>query len=347
MPLTSEMLQQLSVTSLDEYLKNTPIDQVTQNRPFLRKMLENRKKFGGAKQFIKETLRFTNDSNFKWAVGDSQIDFKRRNTVMQSEWPWTHCLDSLYRGDDELFANGINVVRGKGEKPKLERQEKNQIIDMITEDNEVLRDGFFESLDRDIHRDGSSSADAVVGLDALISLDPTTGVVGGIDRATYTWWRNFAATGLTKDTLGAALGKAWRECIRRSKGSQPDFIIAGWDFIETYGNSITHVNNTDAGTPKKLDGGIGQGESTGLFFKGVPIVWDPTFDMLDDLENPETKWAKRCYFINTKKFKWRENGLDVYSPNGPHDTQALFTVASLRCCMSMSQANSHAVLAIS
>ena len=62
MPITSEQLQLLSVTSLDEYLKNTPIDQVTQNRPFLKKMLENRKKFGGAKQFIKETLRTTNDS---------------------------------------------------------------------------------------------------------------------------------------------------------------------------------------------------------------------------------------------------------------------------------------------
>lgn len=347
MPITSEMLQQLSVTSLDEFLKNTPVDQVTQNRPFLKKMLENRKKFGGAKQFIKETLRTTNDSNFKWAVGESQIEFKRRNTVMQSEWPWTHCIDSLYRADDELFANGINVVRGKGETPKLERNEKNQIIDMITEDNEVLRDGFFESLDREIHRDGTSSEDAIVGLDALISLTPETGIVGGINRADHAWWRNHAFKALTKDTLLAAMGKAWRDCIRASHGSQPDFILAGWDFIEAYAGSIQHVNNVNGSAPKKLDGGIGQGESTGLFFKGVPIVWDPTFDTLDDLENPETKWAKRCYMINSKQFKWRENGLDVYNPATPHDTQALFTVASLRCCMSMSQANTHAVLALS
>lgn len=346
MPITSEQLQLLSVTSLDEYLKNTPIDQVTQNRPFLKKMLENRKKFGGAKQFIKETLRTTNDSNFKWAVGESQIDFKKRNTVMQSEWPWTHCLDSLYRGDDELFSNGINVVRGKGTDVKLERSEKNQIIDMITEDNEVLRDGFFESLDREIHRDGTASEDAIVGLDALISLNPETGTVGGIDRSKYTWWRNHAAKGLKVDTILDQMGRAWRDCMRRSHGSQPDFILAGWDFIEAYAKSIQHVNNTDAGTAKKLDGGIGQGESTGLFFKGIPIVWDPTFDTLDDLENPEVHWSKRCYMINTKKIKWRENGLDVYNPTGPHDTQALFTVASLRCCLSMNQANSHAVLAL-
>ena len=32
--------------------------------------------------------------------------------------------------------------------------------------------------------------DAVTGLDALVSLTPETGVVGGIDRETATYWRD-------------------------------------------------------------------------------------------------------------------------------------------------------------
>ena len=67
------------------------------------------------------------------------------------------------------------------------------------------------------------------------------------------------------------MGRAWRDWMRRSHGSQPDFILAGWDFIEAYAKSIQHVNNTDAGTAKKLDGGSGQGESTGEIVDAVSL----------------------------------------------------------------------------
>ena len=57
MPISSEDLTRLGKSSLDLYLKNTPIDQIAQERPFLQMLLKGKKPFGGAKQNIVEQIR--------------------------------------------------------------------------------------------------------------------------------------------------------------------------------------------------------------------------------------------------------------------------------------------------
>ena len=78
-------------------------------------------------------------------------------------------------------------------------------------------------------------AGMMTGLDALVSLTPETGVVGGIDRETATYWRNNAATAIAATTAGAlatAMEGQWRRCIRN--GGSPDFILAGSAFIDAH-----------------------------------------------------------------------------------------------------------------
>ena len=57
----------------------------------------------------------------------------------------------------------------------------------MEEQLDAFRTGFIEKLSLELHRDGSASDDAVVGLDALISTIPTTATIGGINRATATY----------------------------------------------------------------------------------------------------------------------------------------------------------------
>lgn len=346
MPISSEDLAKLSRTSLDDYLKNTPVDQVTQDQPFINRLLQGKKPFGGAKQYIKENIRKSHDSNFKWMYGEEKITFKKRDTVLQTEFPWRHAIDSIYRSDDELYSNGIRVVRGDGGKVKLQSNEKVQLINQIDEDNSNLRTGFFENLNLHCLRDGTSSADAIVGLDGLVTLTPEQGKLGNIDRATAKYWRNTAMTGLTKDTMVDAMEQAWRQCMRYAGGQSPDFILAGSDFIDAYRKCLVLTQNVDAGKVKRLDASTGEGNRTGLYWKGKEIIWDPTFDVLDDLDTPETKWAKRCYFLNMRNIQWHEDGYDIFSPDSPHDTLCLYTVVSMRCALTMNRANAHAVLAL-
>ena len=103
-------------------------------------------------------------------------------------------MDGFYITHDMLFGNGIKVREG---------------------DRGAFKLGFMEKLDIELHRSGTASTDAVTGLDGLITTAPTTGVVGGIDPATFAYWRNNASTAIastTAGTLATAMEAQWRTC---------------------------------------------------------------------------------------------------------------------------------------
>lgn len=347
MPISNQDLQELAKVSLDEYLRNMPVDQIATERPLLKKLMEGRKLFLGAKQNVVENIRKTYGSNFAWAYGEDAVSFNKRNTTEQAAFPWRRAVDGLYIDYDRLFGNGIKVREGERGAYKLEQNEKVQLLNLLDEQMEVLREGFMEKLDLELHRDGTQDADALAGLDVLISAAPNTGVVGGLDRATATYWRNHAQTAIatgTAGTLATTMEQNWRKCIKN--GGSPNFILAGGKFIDAYRKEIVVTNNANAGSVKTLDAGVGSGTNTGLYFKGVEIIWDPQFETLDALSSPAIEWEKRCYFINTKFMKYRDDDMDIVTPVRPHDTLAMYAMVNLRCALSISRANAHAVLAI-
>ncbi|OZB07108.1 MAG: hypothetical protein B7X61_15800 [Gallionellales bacterium 39-52-133] len=347
MPISNSDLQELAKVSLDEYLRNMPVDQIATERPLLKKLMEGRKTFLGAKQNVVENIRKTYGSNFNWAYGEAAVTFNKRNTTEQAAFPWRRAVDGLYIDYDRLFGNGIKVREGERGAYKLEQNEKVQLLNLLDEQMESLKEGFMQKLDFELHRSGAASTDAVTGLDALVSIAPTTGVVGGLDRASATYWRNSAETGISTGTVGNLAQRMeyqWRKAIKH--GGSPNFILAGGKFIDAYRKEITVTNMADAKNVKTLDAGVGSGVNTGLYFKGVEIIWDPSFEDLDALETPAVEWEKRCYFLNTKYLKLRDDDIDIVTPIRPHDVLAMYAMVNLRLALSLSRSNAQAVLAI-
>lgn len=347
MPISNSDLQELAKVSLDEYLRNMPVDQIATERPLLKKLMEGRKTFLGAKQNVVENIRKTYGSNFNWAYGEAAVTFNKRNTTEQAAFPWRRAVDGLYIDYDRLFGNGIKVREGERGAYKLEQNEKVQLLNLLDEQMESLKEGFMQKLDFELHRSGAASTDAVTGLDALVSIAPTTGVVGGLDRASATYWRNSAETAISTGTVGNLAQRMeyqWRKAIKH--GGSPNFILAGGKFIDAYRKEITVTNMADAKNVKTLDAGVGSGVNTGLYFKGVEIIWDPTFEDLDALETPAVEWEKRCYFLNTKYLKLRDDDIDIVTPIRPHDVLAMYAMVNLRLALSLSRSNAQAVLAI-
>lgn len=349
MPISNADLTALGKVSLDEYMRNTPVDQIGVEHPLLKKLMAKRKNFLGAKQNVVVQIRKAYDSNFAWAYGEATVGFNKRDKGEQAAFPWRRAVDGFYIDYDTLFGNGIKVREGDRGAYKLEQNEKVQLVNLLNENMEQFKLGFMEKLDIELHRDGTSSTDAVTGLDALIATGPTAGTVGGLDRATATYWRNNASTAIASTTAGAlatAMEAQWRKCIRN--GGSPDFILAGSAFVDayrTYGISgITQ--NTEAGKVKAIDAGVGSGVSTGLYFKGVEIIWDPNFETLDALDAPLIPWEKRCYFINTKHIDLRDDDMDIVSPTRPYNVLALYQMINLRLALVLKRANAHSVLAI-
>jgi hypothetical protein len=348
MPISGSDLTALGKVSLDEYMRNTPVDQIGTEHPFLKKLMSKRKTFLGAKQNVVVQIRKAYDSNFAWAYGETAVGFNKRDKGEQAAFPWRRAVDGFYIDYDTLFGNGIKVREGERGAYKLEQNEKVQLVNLLDEHMEQFRLGFMEKLDIELHRNGTSSTDAVTGLDALIATAPTTGTVGGLDRATATYWRNNASTAIASTTAGAlasAMELQWRKCIRN--GGSPDFILAGGAFIDAYRQyAVTLTQQTDAGKAKTIDAGVGTGGSTGLFFKGVEIIWDPTFEALDALDSPVIPWEKRCYFINTKHVELRDDDMDIVSPTRPYNVLALYQMINLRLALVLKRANAHSVLSI-
>ena len=351
MPFNTEQLAYAGKASIDYFLKNSPIDQINVERPLIKKLMEGKSDYAGGLQYVVEQLRFSNDSNFQSYFGDSQVTYNRKRTLQQAKFSYGSFHDGFGLNEDELVQNGITMTDDKSAVPT--DAEKVQLTNLLKENNETLKLGFQENFDLMLHRDGTQDALAIPGLDSLIDLSPATGVVGTLDAATYTWWRNYAATGITSTTVDLLVNNmevAWRECMRYG-GSQPDFILAGAAFIDAYRRYSSVSVNRQIHAKGNEKGGVSiDGGTTGIFFKGVELVWDPVFDILDTLDAPGIAWSKRCYFINTKFMKLRPiKGHWMVSRKPPrvYDRYIQYFALTSKAALTTNKRNAHAVLSIS
>src|SRR3546814_17148777 len=126
---------------------------------------------------------------------------------------------------------------------------------------------------------------------SFIHDDPTAGaVVGGIDQAANTWWRNRATLGINAATpenqnLVTTLQKEWRQL--RRYGGAPDLVLAGSDFLEAYAKELRAKGNyTDTGWANKgrIDARIDD-----VSFKGVAST-------------EERRGGKAC--VSTGRSRW-------------------------------------------
>lgn len=354
MPFTAQELAIAGETSIDHNLKNKLTDQVNTERPLLKALKAKQKAWGGGKENVTEALRKSNGSNFQWYIGSKVVTYNKRDNVKRAKFPYRSAHDGFALDEDRLIQNGIQLdENGKGK--NFSGAELVQLNSLLDEETDALSLGFDEKLDQSLHLDGTQDSDALVGIDALISLTPATGTVGGIDAATNVFWRNHAAVGLTvtptTGTLEAAMDAAWKACIRN--GGIPDFILAGTDFIDGYKSYMMKTYGTvnyGAKDMKGVDSGTGmKGVETNLSFNGVPIIWDPVFQELDTIYAPGTPWEKRCYFLNCNHLKLRPiEGHDMKTRKPPrnYNQYEWYYGLTWKGALTTNRRNAHAVLAI-
>ena len=316
MAFTAEQISYAGKAAIDYIVRGKPEDLYNTNRPLLKKLQQKRQSFPGAKQYINEKLRTSNDSNFQWFGPDESVSYNRKRTLDEANFAWGSAHDGFALTEEELLQNYITVTDNKNDAPTT--SEKHQFVNLMRENTETLMLGFKEKLDLDLHRDGTQDTDAIPGLDALVAIDPTTGTVGGIDRsvAANAFWRNRYKTDVTIANLLKEMEIMWRDCTRVG-GNSPDFLIAGTTFIDAY-RAATKADQT-LQVNVAQQGGYGlDGGNTGLYYKGIPIVWDPVFTDLDTADSPAQEWDSRCYMLNCRFLKLRPaQGQDMVTRRPP------------------------------
>ena len=314
----------------------------------------------------------------------SAVTYNTRDTIKQASYPWNSAHDGFQFSEDFLLGNGI-LINDSQSPRNSSAAGLVQLTNVFNESMEVLRLGFEKILDQSLHlsgavtiTDGTGSGSlankAINGLDFLVNFDPRTGNVGGINRATAgnEYWRNNWDTGSGLNTHGttsptgyahadllAAMHTMWRQCQRN--GGTPNFILAGTDFIKGY--ELAAVANTalsryavqpgTAQAPWNMDPSIeikDGGTFTGLFFQGVPIMWDPVFEDIDAISGSTPSngtsvlWSKRCYMLNLNHLHLRpiqDNDMIARKPPREHTSYNYYWGMTWRGSLTANRMNCH------
>jgi hypothetical protein len=112
------------------------------------------------------------------------------------------------------------------------------------------------------------------GLGKLVATDPTSGTVHGLDRASYSWWRNQtkAATGTAEAYLVPDMKNLLNTCTKYSQSEGREFIlITDQTTYELYDEEVVEQK-----TIQSSGGGTADPTFGDIVFKGRPLMWSPS-----------------------------------------------------------------------
>lgn len=119
------------------------------------------------------------------------------------------------------------------------------IIDLLESRVENGERTFLNGLSMGLYGDGSV-ANSIGGLQLLIASSPSTGVVGGIDRSSWQFWRNISYSATTNGGAAASaaniqqyMDALWVQLIRGR--DYPDLIIADNNMYRYYLQSLQAI----------------------------------------------------------------------------------------------------------
>lgn len=256
-------------------------DNVLKNNALLAKLNQrgNVKTISGG-NVIFEELSFAENANAGFYSGYDLLPVAAQDVISAAEF-------QIKQFAVPVVMSGLEMLQNSG---------KEQFIDLLEARLNVAESTMMNKLAKSIYSDGTgSSGKEVTGLTAAVPSDPTTGTYGGIDRATWTFWRSqlydFSANSVTPSatTIQAGMNKLWSSFIRGS--DRPDLIVLDNTYWTYYMGSLQaqqlfmspETGNLGFPTLKfmdadvVLDGGIGGycPASTGFMLNTKYIKWRP------------------------------------------------------------------------
>lgn len=186
-------------------------DNVTKNNALLSKlsMNGNMKPFSGGHKILQE-LSFAENSNAGWYSGYDILPVGVSDVISAAEY-------TIKQAAVPVVISGLEQLQNAG---------KEQMIDLMESRLGVAEATLANLIAGGLYSDGTgSSGKEIDGLDAAVPLDPTTGTYGGINRATWTFWRSKVTdtSGLDSATIQGAFNTLWAQLVRGVE--RPDLII--------------------------------------------------------------------------------------------------------------------------
>lgn len=288
-------------------------DNVSRNNALLARL--NRKgrikTFSGGRTIVQE-LNYANNTTFTWYSGYQTININPSQVFTAAEYP-------IRQAALAVSISGLEEIQNSGEEA---------IIDLLESRIENGEQTFMNGLSNGIYGDGSV-AGSIGGMQLLVAASPTTGVVGGIDRSQWAFWRNLVFSAITNG--GAPTSAAnilqymdtlYPQLVRGR--DKIDLIVADnnmWRFYLQALQAIQRVQ-TDGSAPDLAEAGY---ES--LKYMSADVVLDGGFQgFSNDPLPPEISGSgtavggtptNTMYFLNTNYLHFRPHSQRNMVPLDP------------------------------
>ena len=275
---------QLLTTTLNNY-KPQITDNVLNNHPLLIKLKEkgNIIKVSGGASF-QEKLSYASNGTVQFQGEYDTYDTTPADVLTTAEFAQKILTGTATMSDLEMAQNSG----------------KERIVPLLASKMKVLESSLKNQLGTSIYADGTGTGGKDIGgLQLLLADAPTTGTVGGIDRATYTFWRNqlydFSVESVTASatTIQGAMNTMYSRC-QVQQGELPDLIASDDVYFAYYESSLQTIQRLTDSSKGKLGFNM-------LAYKNAEVFYDP--------ECP----ASHMYFINSDHVFLKHLGKDLFN----------------------------------
>ena len=230
-------------------------DNVTKNNALLTRLQQRGKSrpFSGGR-LIYEELSFAENGNAGFYSGYDLLPVAAQDVISAAQF-------DIKQAACPVVISGLEMLQNAGPE---------QMIDLISSRIDVAESTMQNLICGGLYSDGLGyGGKQIVGLNAAIPTTPNTGVYGGIDRATWTFWRSKLVDVANTATIQANMNTLWSSLVRGTDA--PDLILMDNLTWAAYTASLQAQQRfTDAsvgnlgfrslkymGTDVVLDGGIG------------------------------------------------------------------------------------------
>lgn len=253
-------------------------DNVSNNNALLRFLRESGNTMieDGGETLVQE-LDFAENSTFKFYSGYDVLDVAATDVISAAEYDWKQANVNITVSGRQMRQNGGSKTR---------------VINLVNARIKNAESTAANQISTSIYSDGTGSGGLEIGgLQLLVADDPTTGTVGGIDRSTFSFWRNIAFDATTDGGAAATaaniIGYMNDVHVQLIRGSdRTKIIVADSNYYTLYEEalqSIQRITRTD----------MGESGFETIMYKGVPVMLD------------QAAPTNHMYFLNTDFLFWK------------------------------------------
>lgn len=261
-------------------------DNVTSNNALLLRLSERGKikPVSGGRNIVQE-LEYAENSTYKRYSGYETLDISPSDVFSAAEFDYKQAAVAV-------SISGLEMLQNSG---------RDAIIDLLESRIGNAERTMANNISADLYSDGTAnSSKQIGGLQHIVADSPSTGTVGGINRATFSFWRNISFDATTDGGAAASsaniqsyMNQVYVQIVRGA--DRPDLILADNAYWRLYLESLQAIQRIS-------DSRMAEAGFMSLKYMDADVVLDGGFQNSDSSGGAP---SNHMYFLNTNFLHFR------------------------------------------